>query len=339
MSELRRDPIVGRWIIVNSAHPTKPEHYECETHTHIQNSNDCPFCYGNEMVSPHEIESIRDMHTPPNTPGWQVRVVSNKYPALRIEGDLGRTGLGIYDYSNGVGAHEVLIETPYHGKDIPDLLDEEVEKFISMYCRRSIDLAKDKRFKYVMIFKNYGPAAGASVEHPHSQIIALPMVPKNVLEEISGAEKYFEFRERCVFCDMVRQELQEKERIVAENGQYLAFCPFVSRFPFEIWIIPKTHHSQFAFLSPEEIKPLATILKETIGKIKKVFGNLSYNYIIHTSPTNQESVQEGYHWHIEIMPKLTRVAGFEWGTGFYLVPTPPELAAHYLNKATAYGTK
>ncbi|MBI5145374.1 MAG: galactose-1-phosphate uridylyltransferase [Candidatus Omnitrophica bacterium] len=331
MAELRRDPIGGRWVIVDTDHPTKPEDFEHESHS--WRGGVCPFCYGNEALTPPEIESFRDPHTSPNTSGWQVRVVPNKFPALQIEGDLDRRGLGIYDMSNGVGAHEVLIDTPYHHKDIPDLLNEEIEKIISMSCRRAVDLGKDKRFKYIMIFKNYGPAAGASLEHPHTQLIALPMVPKNVMEEIKGAHNYFEYRERCIFCDIIRQETQEKERIILENKYFLAFCPFVSRFPFEIWIIPKKHNSDFSHLPPEEIPALASILKETISKVKKVFANPAYNLIVHSSPVNGDSGGvEGYHWHIEFMPKLTRVAGFEWGSGFYIIPTPPELSAKYLKE-------
>jgi UDPglucose--hexose-1-phosphate uridylyltransferase len=330
MSELRRDPIVGRWVIMETDHPSAPADYECEAHT--QKGGVCPFCYGNESMTPTEIESYRDLNTQANTPGWQVRVVPNKFPALKIEGDIDRRGIGIYDLSNGIGAHEVVIDSPYHEKDIPDLTNEEIEKIILMCCRRSLDLTKDKRFKYIMIFKNYGPAAGASLEHSHTQIIALPMVPKNALEEIKGAKAYFEFRERCIFCDMVRQELEEKERIVSQNAHFLAFCPLVSRFPFEIWIMPKQHHGYFSHLAPEEIPYLASILKDTITSVKNIFGNLSYNFIIHSSPTNGDTGNESYHWHIEFMPKLMRTAGFEWGSGFYVVPTPPELAAQYLRQ-------
>ncbi|RKY31226.1 MAG: galactose-1-phosphate uridylyltransferase [Candidatus Omnitrophota bacterium] len=328
MSELRRDPIGGRWVIIDTDHPSLPKDYEYEPH--ILKGGTCPFCYGNETMTPPEIEAIRNHNTSANTPGWEVRVVPNKFPALKIEGDIDRRGLGIYDLSNGVGAHEVLIETPYHEKDIPDLLDKEVENFLSMYCRRSSDLKKDPRFKYIMIFKNYGAAAGASLEHPHTQIVALPMVPKNVMEEIKGAHHYFEFRERCVFCDILKQEAQEKERIILENKYFLSFCPFVSRFPFEIWIMPKKHQSYFCQTKGDELPQLASILRETISKFKAVFPNPSYNFIIHSSPIGEQEELEGYHWHIEFMPKLTRVAGFESGSGFYLVPTPPELAAKYL---------
>ncbi|MCM8799913.1 MAG: galactose-1-phosphate uridylyltransferase [Candidatus Omnitrophica bacterium] len=329
MSELRRDPIVGRWIIVDKDHPTLPEEFEKEEH-HWQRG-ECPFCYGNEAMTPPEIEAIRQPPTPPNTAGWQVRVVPNKFPALQIEGDLNREGIGIYDMSNGIGAHEVVIETPYHHKDIAELFDNEVENIINIWCKRALDLIKDRRFRYIMIFKNYGPSAGASLEHPHSQIIALPMVPKNVFEELQGAKRYFEYRERCIFCDILRQEINEKERVILENKHFIAFCPYVSRFPFEVWILPKKHNCYFCHIFKEEIPSLASLLRQLLNKFKNLFGKPAYNFIIHTSPLDGEQL-DSYHWHIEFMPRLTRVAGFEWGTGFYIVPTPPELAAQYLKK-------
>ncbi len=331
MSELRRDPITGRWVIVDTDNPTKPHEYENEPP--VWRPGTCPFCYGNENLTPPEIASYRDINTPPNTPGWHVRTVSNKFPALQIEGDLDRRGLGMYDLSNGIGAHEVVVETPYHNKDLSDLTNPEVEDIIRMLCQRSLDLAKDKRFKYIMIFKNFGPSAGASMEHPHTQIIALPMVPKNVKEELLGAEEYYDYRERCIFCDVIRQEVSEKERIITDNKYFLAFCPYASRFPFEIWIMPKKHNSCFMHLNNEEIPFLAVVLKDIIARLKQVFDTPAYNFIIHTSPLDNDGKSDSYHWHLEFMPKLTRVAGFEWGTGFYLVPTPPEVAVKFLREA------
>jgi UDPglucose--hexose-1-phosphate uridylyltransferase len=328
MAELRRDPVVGRWVIVDTDHPNKPEDFEYEQN--IPAGGLCPFCYGNEFMTPPEISCFRDPGTAANTPGWQVRVVANKFPALQIEGELDRRGLGIYDMSNGIGAHEVLIESPYHNKDIPELLVQEIESYLLMCGARCADLKKDKRFKYIMIFRNYGAPAGASLEHPHTQLIALPMAPKNALEEIRGARDYYNYRERCIFCDIIRQEIIDKARIVLENKYFISFCPFVSRFPFEIMIMPKQHSGYFSHISGDEVAALAQILKETLAKLKKVFVNLSYNYIIHSAPINGESDVEYYHWHMEIMPKLTQVAGFEWGTGFYLDQTSPELAAQYL---------
>ena len=320
--------MVGRWVSVDTDHPKKPEDFKYEQY--IPSGGLCPFCYGNEFMTPPEISCFRDPGTGANTPGWQVRVVANKFPALQIEGELDRRGLGIYDLSNGVGAHEVLIESPYHNKDIPELLMQEIESYLKMCCVRAADLKKDSRFKYIMVFRNYGAAAGASLEHPHTQLVALPMVPKNALEEIHGAQDYYNYRERCIFCDIIRQELQDKERLVLENKYFISFCPFVSRFPFEIMIFPKQHSGYFSQMSAEEIMALAKILKDTLAKLKKVFVNLSYNYIIHSAPINGDAGIEYYHWHLEIMPKLTQVAGFEWGTGFYLDPTSPELAAQYL---------
>ncbi len=333
MSELRRDPIGGRWVIVNTDVPVKPEEYDHDA-PKSGKSTVCPFCYGNEAQTPPEITSLRDPGTSPNTPGWQVRVIPNKFPALQIEGELDRRGLGIYDLSNGVGAHELIVETPYHDKDLSDLTVQELTDVIHFYCQRALDLEKDRRFKYIMVFKNYGVSAGASLGHPHTQIIALPMVPKNVKEEIIGAQNYFEYRDRCIFCDMIRQELQEKERIILENKNFFAFCPFVSRFPFEIWIIPKKHAGHFCQMPSEEVPDLAVILRGIVAKIKKVFGETSYNFIIHSSPINSDGARvDSYHWHLEFLPKLTRVAGFEWGTGFYIVPTPPEIAAKFLRDA------
>jgi len=331
MSELRRDPIGGRWVIVDTDHPNIPQDYEYQHHT-LHGRENCPFCYGNESMTPLEIDSIRESGGSTNTPGWQVRVVPNKFPALQIEGELARRGRGIYDMQNGIGAHEVLLETPYHEKDIPDLTNQEVESFLSMYARRTRELEKDKRFKYIMVFKNYGFAAGASIGHPHSQIIALPMVPKNVKEEIRGAHSYFEYRERCLFCDIIRQELQDKQRIITENEYFISFCPYVSRFAFELWIMPKNHSACFCRIAAAELPALAAILKETVSRMKKLFVNVSYNFIIHTSPINGDMDLEDYHWHIEFMPKLTRIAGFEWGSGFYIVSTPPEDAAKFLRE-------
>lgn len=331
MAELRRDPLGGRWVIIETDDPMQPENFIKEAH--VFKSITCPFCYGNEHMSGVEVDVIRPEGSKPNSPGWSVRAVPNKFPALRIEGELDRHGIGIYDISEGVGAHEVIIDSSYHDREIPDLANEEVGDILSVYCRRSMDLIKDKRFKYIMVFKNYGPSAGASIEHPHTQLIALPMIPKNVAEELEGADAYFNYKERCIFCDMLRQEVAEKERVVIENKYYIAICPYVSRFPFEVWILPKKHNGYFCHVSKDELGDLAMILKEVLSRIKTVLSNPAYNYIIHTSPVNIADTHEGYHWHMEIMPKLTRTAGFEWGTGFYIVGTPPELAAKYLREA------
>lgn len=332
MPELRKDPIVERWVIVNTENPYTPSDFHIEEHVWKGEEN-CPFCGGHEGLTPAEIEVVRDQSGAPNSTGWKVRVVPNKFPALRIEGDLDKHGVGVFDRLNGIGAHEVIIDSPYHFKGIADLTADELTLVMRAYRSRSIDLRKDKRFKYILIFKNVGAPAGASLEHGHSQLIALPMIPKNVHEELLGTRNYHSYHDRCIFCDIIAQELENGgDRIVVDNKEFLSICPLSSRFPFEVWIIPKKHSPDFATISDDQISYLAPTLKEVIQRLNKVFKGPSFNYIIHTAPVNTEAFEE-YHWHIEIMPKLTRVAGFEWGSGFYLVPTPPEMAARYLKDA------
>ncbi len=329
MSELRREPIVGRWVIVHTPKDSLgPKDFPPAEHVQHQAAI-CQFCSGKEHQTPGEIEAVRLDGSAPNTPGWTVRVIPNKFPALRIEGDLNKRGIGIFDMSNGVGAHEVVVETPDHGKQFADLSVEEMLEVLSKYQSRYVSLAGDQRFKYILIFKNFGESAGATVEHTHSQVIALPMIPKYVREEIEGAKQYHNYRGRCVFCDIIHQEYQEKERIVTENAEFIAFCPYVPRYAFETWLFPKRHNSDFGQLSREDLSHLAKILKELLGRIKTCLANPSYNFFLHLAPVNFET-DESYHWHIEIIPKLTEVAGFEWGTGFYIVPTDPGLAARHL---------
>ncbi len=330
MSQLRRDPITGRWIIVNTEKPMPPDHFNIER-PKKKGKKGCPFCPGSEKMTPPEIIAHRRIGSP-NSTGWWIRVVPNKYPALKIEGALDKEGIGVFDKINGIGAHEVIIDSPDHFTELSDVDDKQAEEVIWAYRARSIDLRRDKRFKYVLIFRNYGKAAGASLEHPHSQLIALPIVPKRVNEEVKSANEYYAYKERCVFCDLIRQELEDRERIVAENKHFIAFAPFVSRFPYELWIIPKRHRSDFSLLEKEEVRPLGVILRDALRKLKIVLKDPPYNFIIHTSPINGHE-REDYHWHIEIMPKLVQVAGFEWGSGFYINPVAPEEVAKNLSKA------
>lgn len=337
MPELRKDPILGRWVIISTERGKRPSDFS-GTAKRTMESKLCPFCPGNESATPPEILAIRPDCSEANKPGWTLRVISNKYPALRIEGDLNREGIGIFDKMNGVGAHEVIVETPDHDKDLVDLNQSRVEDIIWAYRERTADLRKDPRFQYILIFKNQGEAAGASLEHSHSQLIATPIVPKRVIEEIEGATKYFEYKERCVFCDIMKQEIADDERVVLQNDSFISLEPFAPRFPFETWILPKRHESAFEMIRKEEIPALASILQETLRRLAKALSNPPYNYVLHTSPVDNDTAQE-YHWHIEIMPKLTRVAGFEWGTGFYINPTTPEDAAAYLKEIEIPATR
>ena len=329
MSEIRRDPIIGRWNIIDTDQPLGPDGFEIDRQS--PGGAKCPFCYGNEPMTPPEIYVLRPSGGAPNGGGWTLRVVANKFPALKIEGELNRRGIGVFDLCNGVGAHEVIVESPDHQRQTADLSHEEMVEVIKAFKARSLDLRGDRRFKYTLIFKNYGLAAGASLEHSHTQLIALPIVPKRVQEELKGSERYFEFRDRCPYCDMLAQEMQERERLVCENRSFAAFCPFMSNFPFELWILPKAHSSDFGQISAEEIADFARILKDALNRIRAGLGDPAYNFIIHTGPIEPREREE-YHWHLELMPKLTKIAGFEWGTGFYINPTPPELAAKILRE-------
>jgi UDPglucose--hexose-1-phosphate uridylyltransferase len=329
MPELRKDPVVGRWVIISTERGKRPSSFASVSKRVAAKM--CPFCPGREHHTPPEVTAYRTPGSEPNQPGWTLRVIPNKYPALRVEGDLERAPKGLYDKMNGVGAHEVIIETPDHACDIVDMSDEAVRDIFWTYRERMIDLERDVRIKYILVFKNHGEAAGASLEHAHSQLIATPIIPKRVAEEMEGAKRYFEFKERCIFCDIVRQEISENERLVSDFDSFIAIQPFAPRFPFETWIIPKTHQSSYMEMSDADHLTLARCFKDTLSRLKLALNDPPFNFILHTRPISKES-REYYHWHFEIIPKLTKVAGFEWGSGIYINPTAPEESAAFLKE-------
>ena len=330
--ELRKDPVSGRWVIIAKSRAKRPNDFEQPPA--ISPGRYCPFCEGNEEACPEEIIAYRPHGTARNDRGWRVRVVPNKFPALEIEGDLNKRGEGIYDLMRGVGAHEVIIESPRHVLSTADLSAAQIEEVLWIYRDRVVDLKKDPRFVYGMIFKNVGAAAGASLEHTHSQLIVTPIVPINVWEEMTGALEFFNYRGRCVFCDMIQQELAYEKRIVLDTPGFVAFCPFASRFPFETWILPKSHASHFENIQKHGVEELAGILRQTIGKIETALDRPAYHYILHNSPFDTPELYH-YHWHIEVIPRLTKPAGFEWGSGFYINPVGPEEAAAFLRDVEA----
>jgi UDPglucose--hexose-1-phosphate uridylyltransferase len=290
----------------------------------------CAFCEGNEHTTPKEIFAFRPDGQAPDTPGWTLRIVPNKFPALSVEGELNRTGEGIFDKMNGVGAHEVFIECPDHNLTLSTMPLKSVEDLLSAFHKRITVLKEDPRYKYILVFKNEGDDAGASLEHTHSQLIALPIVPHLVEEELFQSRQYFEYKERCIFCDIIHQESADKGRVTSENDNFIALAPFAPRSPFEIIILPKQHES--SFVPDSGFADLAQILQKTLKQIDKVLDLPPYNFMIHTSPFKNEA-NEYYHWHIEIKPKLTKIAGFEWGSGFYINPTSPEVSAKFMREA------
>jgi UDPglucose--hexose-1-phosphate uridylyltransferase len=331
MPELRKDPVIGRWVIISTERGRRPSDFD--DFEEKKKGEFCPFCYNNEDQTPPEIFAIRPDKSAKNKAGWALRVIPNKFPALRVEGQLNRLGEGIFDKMNGVGAHEVIIETPEHSKDLADLEISNIRDVFWIFRERILDLKKDIRLKYAMIFKNHGMTAGASLEHTHSQLIATPIIPKTVVEEMHGAKSYYDFKDRCIFCDIIHQEVNENIRVVYEEEFFIAILPYASRFPFETWILPKDHQSHYEKISEIMLKHLALTIKEVLSRINVALKNPPFNFVIHTYPM-QDNTIEYYHWHIEFMPKLTRVAGFEWGTGFHINPTNPEDAAQYLKQLT-----
>jgi UDPglucose--hexose-1-phosphate uridylyltransferase len=308
MPELRKDPILGRWIIIAKERNRRPTDFVIQEQ--VVKGGFCPLCPGNENTTPAEVLAYgRNSSQPADTPGWELRVVPNKYPALVIEGDLNKEGVGIYDKMNGIGAHEVVIESPNHD-----------------------DLGRDPRFKYVMIFKNSGKEAGASLEHSHSQLVALPILPRMVVSELEGCLSYYKYKERCIFCDIIRQELREEIRVVTKNEHFITVMPFAPRSPFEMWILPRKHSSSYIRCDDETFVSLAAIFSETMKRLDASLPNVPYNFVLHGAPLHSEPL-DYFHWHFEIRPKLTTIAGFEWGSGFYINPMPPEDAAVYLREA------
>ncbi len=332
MPELRKDPIIDRWVIISTERGKRPVFFVEETPP--AKNPMCPLCPGNEGMTPPEVYTIGPYGRPGNSPGWTLRVVPNKFPALRIEGGLDKEGFGLYDKMNGIGAHEVIVETPNHGETLWDMPVQGIQDVFTAYRERIVDLSRDRRFKYIMVFKNHGSTAGASLDHSHSQLIALPIVPRRVVEEINGGLAYYKYKDRCIFCDIINQETEDDVRVVFENEHFIALSPYAARFPFEMWILPKRHEAIFAVsdpVRPDDYRQLAEALSTILRKYVKVLNAPPYNFVIHTAPFGSTEMPH-YHWHIELIPRLTKMAGFEWGTGFYINPTPPEEAAAYLKE-------
>ncbi|MBI4313843.1 MAG: DUF4921 family protein [Candidatus Omnitrophica bacterium] len=340
MPELRKDPVVGRWVIIASERAKRPDQFLPLSSEPSQDTgkDSCPFCEGHESQTPSEIFSIRKTGAP-NQPGWETRVIPSKHPILRVEGDLDKKGRGMYDIMNGLGAHEIILEAPGHAANLADLPESQVAKVVRTYMARIHDLEKDKRLRYALLFKNYGAVAGAGpIRHAHSELMAMPVNPARIKDELAGCMQYYSSKERCLYCDIVRQELVDGRRLAVVNEHFVAIAPFASRFPFELWILPRRHSSDFTQMRPEEPAALAHLLKMTLMKLRLALKDPPYNFILHTAPFRRErpgawnTLSEDFHWHIEIMPRLTRVAGFEWGSGFYINPTPPEEAARFLRE-------
>lgn len=336
MSQMRKDMFTDRWVIVADGHGLQLPDFHFKRFT--RGTTSCSFCEGNEAATPREVFANRNLASAPNAPGWSVRVVPNSLPLLRIEGELARRAEGLHDLMNGVGAHEIIVETPRHDHSLHELEIEEISNVIKAYVARIIDLEGDKRVHYVLVFKNHGEGAGAhTIGHSISQLIALPITPRAVKTKLMIARDYFALKERCIYCDVLQQELKGRKRLIGENEDFVAFAPFASRFPFEICVLPKFHSSAFSRIGATQGKNLALILRDMLQKLDQKVGGPPYNLSLHDRPFLRprenywKTIEEDFHWHIEILPQLSLITGFEWASGFHYNPLPPEVAARRLS--------
>lgn len=323
MPELRLDPVTGSWVVVSTERAKRPVHFIEGT----SKRSSCAFCYGHEDETPPETLAFRPGGGPPNSPGWLVRVVPNKYPVFvpNCDDSSERSGQGLRISAPSVGGHEVVIHSPDHIKSLPDLDVQQVSLVLKAYKERYLFYKNQPQVEYVEIIVNHGKDAGASLEHSHSQLFAMPLIPPAAKAQLTGTETYARETGRCVYCDTIAQERKLGERDISENGHFFCFAPYASRLPFESWIIPIAHSPFFEQISDEETLSLAEMLIGVLGRYNELFERPSYNLFLHTTPC--KSSGEGFHWHIEIIPKLSTIAGFELGTSMMINVTTPEEAA------------
>ncbi|MDH7511646.1 MAG: galactose-1-phosphate uridylyltransferase [Clostridiales bacterium] len=337
MSELRKDIISGRWVIIAAERGKRPDDFRPAPVEKIKEpAGFCPFCEGNESKTPREVYALRKNGKRPDRPGWLVRVVPNKFPALTRGIPPVQHEDGIFRWMDGVGVHEVVIETPDHDKELSDLPLYHLQHVLETYKKRVVSIEEEFQYKYVHVFKNKGREAGASLSHPHSQIVATPIIPKKVNEELYGCERLHRQYGECIVCRIIRDETRKGDRLILRNDHFCVVAPFAPRFPFEMRIYPLRHSAWYTSLTKAESFWLARTLRTTLGKLKTTLSDPPYNFYIHQAPNPNlpheawANVEESFHWHFEIIPVLTRVAGFEWGTGFYINPVPPETAAGFV---------
>jgi UDPglucose--hexose-1-phosphate uridylyltransferase len=332
---MRKDVFTGRWVIVEETTAVRPSEFRFKKA--LAEPAFCPFCETHEAATPPEVFAIRTAGSLPNHPGWSVRVVPNSAPRLRVEGALGRRPEGIHDLMNGVGAHEIIVETPRHDLGLRQFEVPDLSNVIQAWKARICDLERDSRMRYVLIFKNQGEQAGArTISHPISQLMALPVTPRAIKTKLLISRDYFRYKDRCIYCDVLEQELEHCQRLVGENQDFAAIAPFASRFPFEVLVLPKTHSSAFSTMSLEQIENLSRILRDVLCKLDLLLSDPPYNLSLKDRPFLRpragywNTIEDDFHWHLEILPQIARITGFEWASGFFYNPVPPELAARCL---------
>jgi UDPglucose--hexose-1-phosphate uridylyltransferase len=334
MSILRYDPTTGDWVIFAPSRARRPHELKrgalAPSVSVAPEPRTCPFCPGNEQLTPPEIYALRGA-TQANVPGWQVRVVPNMFPALRIEEDERSVEEShpFFRFRGGCGAHEVIIESPAHDLFLGNQSPSQIELLLRTLQVRYLDLLRDARFKAIVMFKNHGEGAGTSLKHPHCQLIATPVVPRQVRLKQAIAADYYDLMGRCLYSVLRDEELDAGKRVLASNGEYAAVLPFASHVPFEVWILPKLQQASFGAVEPARLKSLAELLKTVLLKLFVGLDNPDFNLMIDTVPRGGED-QDYFLWHIQILPRLTTPAGFELGSGMSINTVLPEEAAEYL---------
>lgn len=334
MSILRYDPTTGDWVIFAPSRARRPHELKrganAPAPSGATSPRACPFCPGNEQLTPPEIYALRG-GSRPNGAGWQVRVVPNMFPALRIEEDQRsmEESHTFFRFRGGCGAHEVIIESPDHDVFLGNQPVEQIDLLLRTLQARYLDLLRDVRFKAIVMFKNHGETAGTSLKHPHCQLIATPVVPRLVRLKQAIAADYYDLMGRCLYSDLRDEELDAQSRVLATNGDYAAVLPFASHVPFEIWILPRQQQSSFGSVEPSRLRSLAELLKTVLLKLFVGLDNPDFNLMIDTVPRGGED-QDYFLWHIQILPRLTTPAGFELGSGMSINTVLPEEAAEYL---------
>lgn len=330
MPELRKDPVRDGWVIIATDRALKTTDFPINKNgVSVEGTQAlCPFCEGHEALTPPEISAYRKAGTGANQPGWRVRAVPNKFSPFKLQGEFHLDDKGVYTSNNGLGQHEVVIETPDHDLEFHMLSHRQIELVYHMIRERYRDLANDPRIKFIQIYKNRGLFAGASQEHSHSQVLALPMVPN----QIRGIAEYYQQHRRCLLCSILEQELKQKKRIIYESSSFILICPYAARFSWETWVIPRDHQKHFGDISDRQITELAVIMKDLISILLSTLNDPSYNIVINSSPLNGAD-GGGHHWFMEINPRLMVQNGMETSCGFYINPVSPELAASILGKS------
>ncbi|OGD16644.1 MAG: galactose-1-phosphate uridylyltransferase [Candidatus Aminicenantes bacterium RBG_16_63_14] len=340
MSELRKDLVSGRWVIIATERSKRPDDFRPSGGmARIPEAvGFCPFCEGNEGKTPPEVFALRGAGTAPDSPGWSVRVVPNKFPALNRGTPPPKATQGVFQWMEGTGVHEVVIENTDHALELSDLSIPHIRDVLRVFQQRIKTIEGELHYQYVQLFKNKGKEAGASLSHPHSQIVATPIIPKRVKEEIYGADRLFRSFKECAFCRILREEEAAGKRLIERNRHFAVVAPYASRFPFEMAVYPLRHSPSFTDVAEDELLTLAETMKHILTRLKDTIGDPPYNMVLHQAPNPSLSlkgwpnIDKNYHWHLEIFPILTKVAGFEWGTGFYINPVPPETAAQFLRQ-------